>query len=122
VRGYREVRMTSTALFILGSLSVVVGITAIVLAFGIYHSALRSEEMGNERLEILREQHERLELLREERRMLLEELRGERDRRAELERAWREGSVEQENGQVMLSVVRGAIEGAPRRRWWEFWR
>jgi hypothetical protein len=113
---------SSTPLFVLASLSVVVGITAIVLAFGIYRSALRSEEMGNERLEILREQHERLELLREERRMLLVEWRGERDRRAELERAWRESPVEQENGQVMLPAVRGVLEGAPRRRWWEFWR
>jgi len=114
--------MSSTVLFILGSLSVVVGMTAVVLAVGIFRSALRSERMGNERLEILREQQERLELLREERRMLLEELRGERDRRAELERAWRESLVEHENGRVPLPAVRGELEGAPRRRWWQFWR
>jgi hypothetical protein len=88
--------MSSAALFVIGSLSVVVGLTAVVLAGRILRSALRSERMGNERLEILREQHERMELLREERRMLLEELRGERARGAELERALRESSVEQE--------------------------
>jgi hypothetical protein len=113
---------SSTALFVLGSLSVVVGMTAVVLAVRILRSALRSERMGNERLEILREQQERLELLREERRMLLEQLRGERDRRAELERAWGVSLVEQENGQGQLPAVRGVLEGAPRRRWWEFWR
>ncbi len=111
--------MSSTALFVLGSLSVVVGMTAVVLAVGILRSVLRSEAMGNERLEILREQQERLELLREERRMLLEELRGERDQRAELERALRESTVDQYNGQAQLPAVRGALEGAPRsrRRW-----
>jgi hypothetical protein len=110
--------MSITALFVLGSLSVLVGMAAVVLAVGILRSALRSERMGNERLEILREQQERLGLLREERRMLFEELRGERTRRAELERAWRESLVEQENGRVLLPAVRGALEGAPRWRWW----
>jgi two-component sensor histidine kinase len=52
--------------------------------------------MGNERLEILREQQERLELLHEEHRTLLEELSRERARGAELERALRESLVEQE--------------------------
>src|SRR5919202_924194 len=88
--------MSSAALFIIGSLSVVVGLTAVALATLILRSALRSERMGNERLEILREQQERLELLREERRMLLEELRGERARGVELERALRESLTEQE--------------------------
>ena len=109
--------MNSTALFVLGSLSVVVGMTAVVLAVGILRSALRSEAMGNERLEILREQQERMELLREERRMLLEELRREHDQRAELERALRESLVDQDNGQGQLPAVRGALEGAPSRRW-----
>ncbi len=88
--------LTSTALFIIGSLSLVVGFAAIVLAGRILRSALRSERMGKERLEILRDQQERLELLREERRMLLEQMRGERARGAELERALRESLVEQE--------------------------
>jgi hypothetical protein len=34
----------------------------------------RSEVLGQDRYELLRNQHERLELLREERRMLMEEL------------------------------------------------
>ena len=45
--------------------------------------ARRSEELGEGRFELLRDQHERLELLREERRMLLDEL--ERERRERLE-------------------------------------
>ena len=95
--------MSSTALFVIGSLSVVVGLTAVVLAGRILHSALRSERMGKERLEILRDQQERLELLREERGVLLEELKEQRARGAELERAWRKSLVEQEThagGQV----------------------
>ena len=77
--------LTSTALFIIGSLCLVVGFAAIVLAGRILRSALRSERMGKERLEILRDQQERLELLREERRMLLEQMREQRARGAELE-------------------------------------
>ncbi len=115
--------MSSTALFVLGSLSVVVGMTAVVLALGIFRSALRTEEMGNERLEILREQQERLELLREERRTLLEELRRVHDQRAELERALRESLVDRLDGQARLPAVRGAaLEGAPRRRWRRWFR
>ena len=109
----------STALFVVGSLGVLVGMMALVVAFRILRGALRSEQMGNERLEILREQQERLAHLREQREMLLEELRQERRRHAELERDWRESSVAQDNGRVLLPAVRGALEGAPRRRqWW----
>jgi hypothetical protein len=110
--------MNSIALFVLGSLSVLVGMAALVLAVRILRSAFRSERMGNERLEILREQQERLELLREEREMLLEELRRAHDRHGELERAWQGNLVEQENGRVLLPAVRGALEGVPRRSWW----
>ncbi len=46
--------------------------------------------MGNERLEILREQQERLAYLRKERELLLEKLRQERSPHAEIERARRE--------------------------------
>ena len=112
----------STLLAVLGSLSVVVGMAALVLALRILRSALRSERMGNERLEILREQQQRLGVLREEREMLLEELRRahERahDRHTELEGVWRESLVEQENGRVQLPAVRGELEGAARRWWW----
>ncbi len=109
----------STALFVVGSLGVLVGMMALVVAFRILRSALRSERMGNERLEILREQQERLAYLREERELLLEELRQERRRHAEIEKAWRESSVAYGNGRVLLPAVRRALEGAPRRRqWW----
>jgi hypothetical protein len=60
-----------------------VGIATLVVAVGALRSARRSEELGENRFELLREQHERLELLREERRMLVEEL--ERERRERLE-------------------------------------
>jgi hypothetical protein len=106
----------STALFVLTSLSVLVGMAALVFAVRILQSALESEQMGRERLEILREQQERWEFLREERRLLLEELREERDRHAEVERAWQESLVVQDNGRA-LPAVRGAPEEAPRRRW-----
>jgi hypothetical protein len=110
----------STALFVVSSLGVVVGMVALLIAVSILRSAHRAEEMGNERLEILREQRERLEILREERELLLEELRQERGRHAQIERAWRENSVAQGNGRELLPAVHGALEeGVPRRRrWW----
>jgi hypothetical protein len=108
----------STLLTVLGSLSVLVGMAALVLALRILRSALRSERMGNERLEILREQQQRLGVLREEREMILEELRRAHDRHTELEGVWRESLVEQENGRVRLPAVRGELEGAARRSWW----
>jgi hypothetical protein len=108
----------STLLAVLGSLSVLVGMAALVLALRILRSALSSERMGNERLEILREQQQRLGVLREEREMILEELRRAHDRHTELEGVWRESLVEQENGRVRLPAVRGELEGAARRWWW----
>ena len=89
--------LTSTALFIIGSLCLVVGFAAIVLAGRILRSALRSERMGKERLEILRDQQERLELLREERRMLLEQMRGSVPEVPSWSELWRKSLVEQEN-------------------------
>ena len=41
-------------------------------------SARRSEELGESRYELLRDQNDRLEMLREERRMLVEELEREK--------------------------------------------
>ena len=64
------------ALGILGFLTL--GFTASVL-----RSARRTEQLGEDRLNLLRDHHERLELLREERKTLLEEL--ERERRERLE-------------------------------------
>ena len=51
-----------------------------------FRSSRRSEDLGEDRYEILREQHDRLEMLREERRMLAGELEGEsRERRQVME-------------------------------------
>jgi biopolymer transport protein ExbB/TolQ len=69
------------------SLLVVIGVTTLAIAARTLRSARRAERGGNERLEILREQQERLKLMYQERRMLEEELKRERDRRAQLERA-----------------------------------
>jgi len=52
-------------------------------AASILPSVRRVERQGEDRLDLLRDQHERLELLREERKTLLEEL--ERERRERLE-------------------------------------
>ena len=75
----------STVLFVVGSLDVLVVMMVLVVVFRILRSALRSEQMGNERLEMLREQQERLEYLRKERELLLEKLRQERGPHAEIE-------------------------------------
>jgi hypothetical protein len=64
------------ALGILGF--VILGFTASTLL-----SARRTEQLGEDRLDLLRDQHERLELLRDERKTLLVEL--ERERRERLE-------------------------------------
>jgi hypothetical protein len=68
-------------------LLVVIGVATLAIAVRTLRSARRAERGGNERLEILREQQERLKLMYQERRMLEEELKRERDRRAQLERA-----------------------------------
>ncbi len=68
-------------------LLVVIGVTNLAIAARTLRSARRAERGGDERLEILREQQERLKLMYQERRMLEEELKRERDRRAQLERA-----------------------------------
>jgi pyruvate/2-oxoglutarate dehydrogenase complex dihydrolipoamide acyltransferase (E2) component len=47
-------------------------------------SSRRSEALGEDRYELLRDQHDRLELLREERQMLIEELERESQQRQQL--------------------------------------
>src|SRR5687768_18160298 len=60
----------------------VVGIVTLAVTVRNLLSARRSEELGESRHELLRDQHERLEMLREERRMLTEQLEREsRERR-----------------------------------------
>jgi hypothetical protein len=61
--------------------SLVVSLVTLVIALLILGSTRRSEQTGDERLEMLREQRERLEFLHEERRLLQEQLAEERRRR-----------------------------------------
>ena len=68
--------------FALGAL----GIATLGVASGALRSALRAEKLGEDRFELLRDQHERLELLREERRVLTEELEFERRERLEAQK------------------------------------
>ena len=56
------------------------------VAVGTLRSAHRSEQLGEDRFELLHDQHGRLELLREERRVLIEELDLERKERGEAQR------------------------------------
>ena len=101
-------------------LLVVIGVATLATAARTLRSARRAERGGDERLEILREQQERLKVMYQERHMLKEELKRERGRRAELERATLE-SLPQGNGQQQLPAVRAALEAPPRHRWWRRW-
>src|SRR5215204_1575521 len=59
-----------------------VSIVTLAIAIGTLRSSRRSEGLGEDRYELLRDQHDRLEMLREERRMLTEQLaRESRERR-----------------------------------------
>jgi biopolymer transport protein ExbB/TolQ len=98
-------------------LLVVIGVVTLAIAARTLRSARRAERGGDKRLEILREQQERLKVMYQERHMLQEELKRERNRRVELERATLE-SLPQENGQQQLPAVRAALEPPPRHPWW----
>jgi hypothetical protein len=63
-------------------LALLVGIATLFVAVYILRTSRRSEALGKDRHELLRDQHYRLEMLREERRMLTEQLEREsRERR-----------------------------------------
>ena len=98
-------------------LLVVIGVATLATAARTLRSSRRAERGGDERLEILREQQECLKVMYQERRMLEEELKRERDQRAELERAFERATLEslpQGNGQQQLVEVRAALEAPPR--------
>ena len=59
-------------------------IASLVVGVRILQSSRRSEGLGEDRNELLRDQYERLELLREERQVLIEELEGESRERRQL--------------------------------------
>jgi hypothetical protein len=101
-------------------LLVVIGVATLATAARTLRSARRAERGGDERLEILREQQERLKVMYQERHMLQEELKRERARRAELERATLE-SLPQGDGQQRLPAVRAALGVPPRRPLWRRW-
>src|SRR5918993_2628682 len=61
-----------------------VGIATLFVAIYILRSSRRSEALGKDRYELLRDQHDRLEMLREERRMLTEQLERESRERRQL--------------------------------------
>src|SRR5215208_1847632 len=61
-----------------------VSIVTLAVAIGALRSSRRSEDLGEDRYELLRDQHDRLEMLREERRMLTEQLERESLERRQL--------------------------------------
>src|ERR687889_561249 len=61
-----------------------VTLVTLAVAIGALRSSRRSETLGEDRYELLRDQHERLEMLREERRMLTEQLERESQDRRQL--------------------------------------
>src|SRR5215213_9806945 len=61
-----------------------VSIVTLAVAIGALRSSRRSSDLGEDRYELLRDQHDRLEMLREERRLLREELERESWERRQL--------------------------------------
>ena len=61
-----------------------IGVATLAVAIGALRSSRRSERLGEDCYELLRDQQERLEMLREERRMLTEELERESRERRQL--------------------------------------
>jgi chromosome segregation ATPase len=62
----------------------VIGVATLAIAFYSLRSSRRSEGLGEERYELLRDQHERLEVMSEERRTLISELERESQERQRL--------------------------------------
>ena len=61
-----------------------VSIVTLIITIGTLRSSRRSEGLGENRYELLRDQHDRLDMLREERRMLTEALERESRERQQL--------------------------------------
>ena len=62
----------------------IVGIASLAVTVITLQSSRRSEDLGEDRYDLLRDQHERLELMREERRALIGELERESQQRQQL--------------------------------------
>jgi hypothetical protein len=91
--------------------SFVVSLTSLYVMLAVLRSTRRTEEAGDERLEILREQQERLQFLREERRALAEEL------------AWRRSMMDGEERKLELNAPpemngKAQSEQLRSRSWW----
>ena len=61
-----------------------VAVATLAVAVGTLRSSRRAEDLGEDRYELLRDQHNRLDVLREERLMLIEELKRESQERRQL--------------------------------------
>src|SRR3712207_9096018 len=87
-----------------------VGIAILAVSIGALRSSRRSEGLGENRYELLRDQHERLELLREERQMLLEELERESRNRQQF------AVLLEETGPQLIEGLKKARQGRSEER------
>src|SRR3712207_6407675 len=90
----------------------VVGAATLAVAIGALRSSRRSEELGEGRYELLRDQHDRLELLREERQMLVDELKRESHERQQFTELLGEVSPQLVEG--LKQAREGSVENARR--------
>ena len=72
--------MTGALLFVI----LLIGIATLAIALGVLRTSRRLENLGEDRNDLLRDQHDRLNLLREERQMLIERLQRESEERQQL--------------------------------------
>jgi hypothetical protein len=84
----------------------VVGIVTLAVAVLTLWSSRRSEELGEGRYELLRDQHHRLELLREERQVLVDELKRESQERQQF------AGLLEEVGPHLVEGLKQAQEGS----------
>ena len=66
------------------SVVLLIGVATLAVAFYSLRSSRRSESLGEDRYELLRDQHERLEVMSKERKALIEELERESQERQRL--------------------------------------
>jgi chromosome segregation ATPase len=90
----------------------VVGVVTLAVAVRNLLITRRSEELGEGRYELLRDQHDRLELLREERRMLVDELKRESQERQQF--AALLGKASPQLVEDLKQVREGSVENARR--------
>jgi F0F1-type ATP synthase assembly protein I len=89
----------------------ILGFVTLGFAAGTLRSARRTEQLSEDRLDLLRDHHERLELMREERRMLLEELERESRERQQLIESLKEvGQQPPKTGKQNAEVAKRAAQ------------